>query len=264
MYWMPKLPESELYSWQNFAITTLGKTLQISSSLGSVEKGWGSKADVRETRCLKHTVHLLYHVVMLFGSAMASCCYSQRSGSRAATHSQCHLKDFIIPGYKYKFIWNKWPKESERDSRLQDSTKSTLWAHRTARAALGASRWVNMDRSGLEGEHTPWICILLQGASVYQSEATVLLLSTRKLSVRPSQGNSSLSEDRKTVLPKRLPYVVTGARARGQQHHARSAAFPTALRGKDHSIWNLQIIYKTNGHSFTCHWKCASSGNWQF
>lgn len=41
-------------------------------------------------------------------------------------------------------------------------------------------------------------------------------LSTRKLSVRPLKSNSSLSEDTKAVFPKRLPYVVIGARAQGQ------------------------------------------------
>lgn len=104
----------------------------------------------RETRCLKHTVHPLYHVVMLFGPAMASCCYSQRSGSRAATHSQCHLKDFIIPGHKYQFIWNKWPRREREGQQIAGQHKEHCVDTQTCLSRAGGFHWVNMDRSGQE------------------------------------------------------------------------------------------------------------------
>lgn len=191
-------------------------------ALGNGEQKWCE----RDTRCLKHTVCLLYHLIMLFGPAMASCCYSQRSGSRAATHSQCHLKDFIIPGYKHKFIWNKWPRGERERRQIAGQHKEHCVDTQTC---LGRAGGFQVSEQGQE-----WVGRGTYPMNIYPFAGSICVpvwghstaAQHMKAECKAFTGYSSPSEDRKTVLQKRLPYVVTGARARGQQHHARSAAVP--------------------------------------
>lgn len=92
-----------------------------------------------------------------------------------------------------------------------------------------------------------------------QSEATELQLKHMKAECRTfrvTAASQRILRQRSQSVP-----MVIGARAQGEEHHARSTAVPNGPQRK-RWLYLKSPDYLQNKCAFNCHCKCAISDNW--